>query len=326
MKSEPLISVIVPVFKVEQYLDRCVESIVNQTYQNLQVILIDDGSPDNCPEKCDAWSEKDVRVNVIHQENGGLSDARNAGMRVARGEYIGFVDSDDWIAPEMYERLIEAMQKDESDIAACTVKMVWEDGSPENLLTVQKKCVLDRSEAQLALLKESLLKQPVWYKLYRSRIILEIPFEKGKYHEDVFWSYQAIGMARRVSIIDYIGYYYWQRSASIMGERYSLKRLDAVEAKVRRQDYLADSYPQLVSNGKIDIQWTCMYHGQMAVKYLDKNEKSDAFRYLEEVSKRYALIKSDISTVKLKHRIWLILEKTSFQFCCELRNKCRVGI
>ena len=96
-----LISVIVPVYKVEDYLDRCVESIVNQTYWNLEIILVDDGSPDNCPAMCDDWAAKDSRIKVIHKENGGLSDARNAGMTVATGELMGLVDRDDWISPDM---------------------------------------------------------------------------------------------------------------------------------------------------------------------------------------------------------------------------------
>ena len=102
-----LISVIVPVYKVEPYLDKCVRSIVDQTYQNLEIILVDDGSPDRCGEICDAWAAKDSRIRVIHKENGGLSDARNAGMAVATGKYMGFVDSDDYIAPDMYRLLLE---------------------------------------------------------------------------------------------------------------------------------------------------------------------------------------------------------------------------
>ena len=107
MNSNPKISVIVPVYKVEKYLDKCVESIVNQTYKNLEIILVDDGSPDNCPAMCDEWAEKDERIRVIHKENGGLADARNAGMDIATGDYIGFVDSDDWIEPNMYEVLLK---------------------------------------------------------------------------------------------------------------------------------------------------------------------------------------------------------------------------
>ena len=104
-----LISVIVPVYKVEPYLNKCIESIVNQTYKNLEIILVDDGSPDNCPAICDSWAEKDSRIKVIHKENGGLSDARNAGMVHATGEYIAFVDSDDYIDPEMYQSLYGVM-------------------------------------------------------------------------------------------------------------------------------------------------------------------------------------------------------------------------
>ena len=94
--KEPLISIIVPVYKVEKYLNRCVESIVKQTYSNLEIILVDDGSPDQCPAMCDAWMKKDNRIKVVHKKNGGLSDARNAGMKISKGEFIGFVDSDDW--------------------------------------------------------------------------------------------------------------------------------------------------------------------------------------------------------------------------------------
>ena len=121
------ISVIVPVYKVEPYLDKCVSSIVNQTHKNLEIILVDDGSPDNCPAMCDAWAEKDSRIRVMHKTNGGLSDARNAGMAVATGELMAFVDSDDWIVPDMYEYLYQRLTEDNSDIAACGVQMVWED-------------------------------------------------------------------------------------------------------------------------------------------------------------------------------------------------------
>lgn len=138
-----------------------------------------------------------------------------------------------------------------SDIAACNVKMVWEDDSKSRMLTQQNNCILNKGQAQSALLDESILKQPVWYKLYRRSIIENIPFEKGKYHEDVFWSFQAIGNASYVSIIDYVGYYYWQRSGSIMGEKYSLNRLDAVEGKCKRQDYFREYFPELESKGLI---------------------------------------------------------------------------
>ena len=325
MISGALISVIVPVYRVETYLDRCVQSIVSQTYQNLEIILVDDGSPDRCPAMCDAWAEKDSRICVIHKENGGLSDARNAGMAAATGEYISFVDSDDWIAPEMLERLVKALERDGSDVAACSVDMVWEDGRPNEALTVRKNLVLERDQAQLALLRENLLKQPVWYKLYRRETIRNILFERGKYHEDVFWSYQAIGNARCVSLIDYVGYFYFQRSGSIMGEGYSLKRLDAIEAMQQRYEYLAIHAPDLESEARLSIWASCMYHGQMALRYLPKHEQDICFRRLYAAVKNHPIRHCDYARRKATHRVWLDLARISFLGACRLRNLFKIG-
>ena len=326
MDVKDLISVIVPVYKVEPYLDRCVQSIADQTYRNLEIILVDDGSPDSCPAMCDAWAKRDSRVRVIHKLNGGLSDARNAGMKAASGEYTAFVDSDDWIEPEMLERLLRAMERDGSDIAACSVKMVWEDGTPPQMLTVQKNCVLDRDEAQKALLSEKLLKQPVWYKLYRMETIKGISCEVGKYHEDVFWSYQAVGAAGQVSVIDYPGYNYVQRSGSIMGEGYSLKRLDAVEAAERRYEYLKREFPSLERAAKLAVVRKCIYHGQMAMKYLPKDQREKAFAFLDNVKKRFPITQKDLAGMKLSHRCWIQISGISLKAVCRVKNALRIGL
>ena len=320
------LSVIVPVYRVESYLDRCVQSIVDQTYTNLEIILVDDGSPDNCPAMCDAWAERDSRIRVIHKENGGLSDARNVGMALATGEFIAFIDSDDWIAPEMLEKLVYALQRDDSDIAACTVQMVWEDDRPSELLTVQRSCVLERDEAQRALLRESLLKQPVWYKLYRRDRVKDIPFEVGRYHEDVFWSYQAVGRAWRVSLIEDIGYYYFQRGGSIMGEGYSLRRLDAIEAYERRYRYLKEHFPALEQEARVGMVSACVYHGQMAMKFLPAADRKQAMRYLNEVKNRYSIRHADYADSKLTHRLWLDLARVSLTAVCRVKNLFRAGL
>ena len=119
MGNEPLISIIVPIYKVEDYLDRCIQSILNQSYKNIEIILVDDGSPDRCGSICDAYALTDSRVKVIHKENGGLSDARNAGLEVVNGSLIGFVDSDDLIHPRMYELMLNALTSTHSDISIC---------------------------------------------------------------------------------------------------------------------------------------------------------------------------------------------------------------
>lgn len=326
MISEDLISIIVPVYKVEKYLERCVKSIINQTYKNLEIILIDDGSPDQCPYMCEEWSKRDTRIKVIHKQNGGLSDARNEGLKISTGKFIGFVDSDDWIAPKMYERLLKAIIADQSDIAQCNVKMVWENNSHSRILLQPNNCVLKRDEAQLELLNESKLKQPVWNKLYRKNIIKGIPFEKGKYHEDVFWSYQAIGNAESVSIIDYIGYYYWQHAESIMGEKYSLKRLDAVEGKCNRQAYFRKYFPELESKALIDLWFTCLYQGQAVLRELKKGEKAQALEFLNKVLSKYPITKNEIKDLNITHCIWILLAEISFIKTCQIRNLLKVGV
>ncbi len=326
MSCKNLISVIIPIYNVEKLLERCIKSVICQTYSYLEIILVDDGSSDKCPYICDKWAKRDSRIKVIHKKNGGLSDARNEGMKNAMGEFIGFIDSDDWIAPEMYERLYNAIITDHSDIAACNVEMVWEDNSQNRMLTKQNSCILNKEEAQSALLDESILKQPVWYKLYKKTIIENIFFEKGKYHEDVFWSFQAIGNANSVSIIDYIGYYYWQRSSSIMGEKYSLKRLDAVEGKCKRQEYFKLHFPELEGKGLIDLWFTCLYHGQVALKELEQQERLQALDTLNIVLNKYSISKNKIKGLKKSHCIWILLAKISFMKTCKIRNLLKIGV
>ncbi len=323
--KEGLISVIIPVYKVEDYLDCCLESVVNQTYQDLEIILVDDGSPDRSPEMCDGWAKKDSRIKVIHKQNGGLSDARNVGIAAARGQYISFIDSDDWIADEMLERLVISIKEQSSDIACCAVQIVDENGAPLRLLTQPVNCVLDTESAEKALMDESLLKQPVWYRLYKHTIIRSIPFAVGRQHEDVFWSYQAIGAANRVSIIDYIGYFYRQRKGSIM-ETYTIKRLDVIEAVEKRYRYIADHFPALGNKARCSILGYCIYQGQMSLKHLPHEEQKEAFIYLETIKKRYPLKHSYYAQYKLTHRIWFDLARVSLKAACKVKNWLAVGM
>lgn len=317
------ISVIVPVYKVEPYLDKCVSSIVNQTYKNLEIILVDDGSPDNCPAMCDAWAEKDSRIRVMHKTNGGLSDARNAGMAVATGKLMAFVDSDDWIVPDMYEYLYQRLTEDNNDIAACGVQMVWEDKTPSRTLTREGSCVLNQEEAMRTIIEESWLKQPVWYKLYKTELVRDILFPVGKYHEDVFWSYQAVGRAQRVSVSDHIGYYYLQRGGSIMGEGYSLKRLDAVEAKIQRCAYIQERFPALSPLAVKDLWLTCIYHGQLALRNLDEKAVAQAMAFLQSVLKSNPVAADGCTW---KERIWLRMARLDLQMTCRLRTCLHIGL
>ena len=320
-----MISVIVPVYKVEAYLDKCVQSIVEQTYRDLEIILVDDGSPDRCGGMCDAWALKDSRIKVIHKSNGGLSDARNAGMAAATSEYIGFVDSDDWIAPDMYRKLLDRMTADNSDIAACGVEMVYEDGTPSKMLTPAGSHVLDREQAMEAIVRESLLLHPVWYKLYKTALIRDIPFAVGKYHEDVFWTWQAIDRAKKVSIFDTPCYYYLQRSSSIMGEKFSEKRLDAVEAHCIRLEYLMQHYPRIARLDLCALHFGCLYFGQQAMRTLEKREWAPILARLKATVGRYPIPFQVLRTRKPSHRLWLRMVRHSFVNTCRIRNLLRIG-
>lgn len=320
-----LISVIVPVYKVEPYLDRCVQSIVDQTYRNLEIILVDDGSPDNCGAMCDAWAEKDSRIKVVHKANGGLSDARNAGLAVAAGQYIAFVDSDDWVAPEMYQLLLDRLVDDHSDISACGVEMVYENGTPSQSLTCSGCRLLSQEQAMAAVIDESWLKQPVWYKLYKAEHVKNIPFPVGKYHEDVFWTYQAIAKAASVSVFDIPCYYYLQRGNSIMGADFSAKRLDALDAKLQRIAFLRQNFPALVSAARTDLFYTQLYLGQQSLLCSDKTLRTIVFPKLHNAQKQYPLTLADWLHLPLTHKIWALMAQVSLPLTCRLRNLLGVG-
>ena len=320
MDCMPLISVIVPVYNVEKYLDRCVQSIVEQTYSNLEIILVDDGSPDNCGAMCDAWAEKDSRIKVIHQKNGGLSAARNAGVAAATGEYLAFMDSDDYIRADMYQLLYDRLFADGSDMAACGVEMVFEDGSTKSL-TRTGSCVLTNEEAMEQIITENWLKQPVWYKLYKTELVRDLLFPVGKYHEDVFWSYQAVARARCVSVFDTPCYFYTQRSGSIMGQSYSIKRMDGLEAKQQRLEYLKIYYPTLANTARIDILFSCIYAMQMSLCYLQHKELSVVKKMIVNTWHRS---KGSLK-MSLKQRVWYILACISLEGTCRLRNLLKIG-
>lgn len=320
-----LISVIVPIYKVEAYLDRCVQSIVAQSYKNLEIILVDDGSPDRCPEMCESWAKKDPRIRVIHKKNGGLSDARNAGMAAATGTYIAFLDSDDWIDPNMYELLYQRITEDHCDISACGVEMFWEDGSREPcMLTSPGKHVLDHKQAMSAILQESLLKQPVWYKLYKAALIRDLLFPVGKYHEDAFWSYLAVSGAKRVSVFDTPCYHYAQRKGSIMGESYSLRRLDNLEAKELQLQYMKDKLPEFVPLSHKNLLTSCLYAAQMSLRYMKGEEKQNA---LKRISQTFKNNQSPLPAgLSVKQRIWLSCAKLSLRGTARIRNCFGIGL
>ena len=170
--KNPLISVIVPIYNVEEYLNRCVESIVYQTYQNLEIILVDDGSPDNCSHMCDCWAGKDNRIKVIHKENGGLSDARNAGMKIATGEYISFIDSDDWIDRKTFSLVMEKIIATKAQIGAFNIISVDSNSFTPDLFDEYE--LLNSEQAIENTIDDTGVKTVAWNKVYHKGIYQRI--------------------------------------------------------------------------------------------------------------------------------------------------------
>ncbi|PWK93828.1 glycosyltransferase involved in cell wall biosynthesis [Hallerella porci] len=212
--KQPLVSIIVPIYKVEPYLRRCLDSIVKQTYTNLEIILVDDGSPDGCPQICDEYAAKDKRIVVIHKENGGLSDARNAGLDICKGEYISFVDSDDWVSENYIEVMLNIAIKENADISICNHNFVHNDGSKKNII-FEERTYTKKEALKKIILQQTLPWGASWGKIYKRKIFNKYKFPVGIIHEDDYTSYKFIYEADKIVCIDKTLYNYFQRSDSI---------------------------------------------------------------------------------------------------------------
>lgn len=223
---DELISVIVPVYNVKNYLKQCVQSIVGQTYKNLEIILIDDGSTDGSGELCDILKKTDERIKVIHEENSGLSEARNTGLNAARGKYIGFVDSDDYIEPNMYDILIKLCKKNKTSVACARYRYFGIGNEPELPKANGLTKVMSGDEFLLNILNGSrsgFSTYSVWDRIYRWDIIRDLKFPKGKCYEDIVFTTKAVLKAKRVAYINRELYNYRLRNGSI-----SYKKKNAV--------------------------------------------------------------------------------------------------
>lgn len=271
MSKHPLISVIVPCYKVEQYFDACVESIVSQTYTNLEIILVDDGSPDRIPEMCDRWARKDNRIRVIHKTNGGLSDARNAGIEICTGEFIAFVDGDDYIAPELYERLLLKLVQTNSDITASKIyslvgSTISEYDSLGNKIKDKESTISGIQYLRYYI--GGKIENASWNKLYKRSCFDTIRFRKRRNNEDFLMFYELCQQIKTISFIDYYGYYYRQREGSIVHNEQKFLYFDIMQNIVEIKD-------DALKNG-IDIQ-----------EELFKREIQERILFMKNVLKRH---------------------------------------
>jgi len=248
-QEKALISIIIPVYKVEKYLEKCIQSVINQTYENLQIILVDDGSPDNCGKICDEYAKKDHRIEVIHKSNGGLSDARNKGLEMAKGEYIGFVDSDDYIEADMYEVLYNLLKQYNADVSICnfytvsqgkiSIKNADNGINDYNRIEILKEILLDRNIQSYA-----------WNKLYKKELFDEIKYPIGKKYEDIGTTFYLLEKCNKIVVTGKSEYYYINRQDSIVNNVTESTITDYIELIMQRYDYIEENIKELSSYNK----------------------------------------------------------------------------
>ena len=243
MKEEKKISIIIPIYNVEKYLPACVESILQQTYKNLEVILVDDGSPDRCPVICDELAQKDERIRVIHQKNKGLSGARNTGIDNAQGDYLIFVDSDDTVEQTLVEELYTYAEKWNCAIVACGRNYIFEDGQIVCKIAHDESKVYGFEEAMQEMNSFRLFDMSAWAKIYRKELFEDIRFPEGKLSEDYYIMYKLFDKAQTIGYVAKPLYNYLQRQSSI--SRNKKINHDFADAAKKQMEFLDEKYPQM---------------------------------------------------------------------------------
>lgn len=248
------ISVVVPVYNVEKYLQKCVDSIIDQTYENLEIILVDDGATDSSGKMCDEYLEKDSRIQVIHKANGGLSDARNIGMKHATGEYIIFIDSDDYIASDMLEYLYVNIINSQADFSTCGVFDVYDDH-----ITEQKEEEIEIITAEQSfnyILQGTKIRGAIWNKLMKKALIEDLEFPVGRTYEDVFFTCDLIQKSEKVCVGTKPKIYYVHRENSITTRPYQKKDYDIIDGYAKTYNLVKQKYPNLIRQAEFRVYWS----------------------------------------------------------------------
>lgn len=253
----PLISIIIPVYNVKQYLKRCVDSVIAQTYRNIEIIIVDDGSTDGSDLLCDEIKAVDNRIEVYHKQNGGLSSARNFGIDKAKGEYIGFIDSDDYIDKDMYEILLDLAEKNSAEMSMCALYDVFGD----KIRRINDKVTIetvDREEAIRMVLEAEVVSVTAVNKLYRTELFKELRYPEGRTAEDAFLIIDLLDNCNRVAITTAQKYYYFHRNDSITTRKFN-GNVDAIDAYKRNYEIIEQKYPELIDVAKMRLCWANFY-------------------------------------------------------------------
>lgn len=301
--EEVLVSVVIPVYNVENFLQKCVASVLNQTYRNLDIILVDDGSMDSSGKICDELGKCDERVTVIHKKNGGLSDARNAGLSVAKGEYYAFIDSDDYISLDMVEIMVNSVQKNNCDIAICNMVRFSESG--ESSLFYHP---VDQEKVLLGEERFKTLNQPsVCNKLFSSNLFQNIRFPKGKYYEDTFVYHELLYRAENVVLTGSNSYWYLERFDSIVGSpKYTVRYFDFIEAVWTRAKFLIDNNVQPYGNEACLSLYAAFANAEKYIKK-DSESKKKFKKAREQYGFAYKVLIKQSCSVGLKQKVRIFM-------------------
>ena len=289
MMQNPIISIVVPIYMVEQYLPRCIESLINQTYGNIEIILVDDGSPDKCGVICDEYAVKEKRITVVHKANGGLSDARNAGISIAKGDYLLFVDSDDWLEPDACESCLKVAKEHNADIVTFGVKQIW--GKKKIILSkFGLKGEVPASDAIKGIIyqiHENGIFNYAWNKLYSKELFSEIRYPVGKVAEDQDTTYKLFHLAKSIWVCEKHLYNYVQRSGSISSVQYNSKLLkDRIEIWIKRYEFLKEHYPDIACYQLAQVLGD-VYVAQILLKGIP--EYYDFYNWIREFSRKHEI-------------------------------------
>lgn len=299
----PLVSIIIPVYNVENYLDACLESVCNQTYKNIEVILVDDGSTDSSGRMCDDWSKKDDRIKVIHKANGGLSDARNAGLDVATGEYIEGVDSDDAVSPEITEQLMKAVLENNAEIVICDLVHIF-PGEQKDFQVGTEMKVFTAEDALCEMMYQKSFLYTFWGKIYKKSLLDGVRFPVGMLYEDVAVMYKIFCKASRIVYFDAKLYGYLHRENSITTKKFSKRDCDILQICQEQVDF-AKGYSPKVYDAAIAYQAT----GAFRI-YLNAPDTEEYQTYIDEstvIIKQYGRDVLKNQNVRLKTKVAILL-------------------
>lgn len=275
------ISVVIPVYNVQKYLSECLDSVINQTYKDLQIILVDDGSTDFSGKICDVYAEKDNRITVVHQKNAGAGAAKNTGLELIDGDYFSIIDSDDYIELDMYEKMVNSLEKYNADIVQCLFRNVYVNDSFDRKYKI--KSIYPKVLTSKRFLKEYLYdwKYAIfWNKLFKSSLLKEIRFPVGRKIDDEFFTYKLVCNAKKVVNIDNMLYNYRMRKTSVMNENNSDRLIyDRIDCFIERYNYVSDIYPSLKKKYLTKLYDSLLYY-KTQVNNTEKLEK-----YISKIQK-----------------------------------------